>query len=180
MYREHAITTISGVLMSEMFYPKINESDLRVIKKMVASVPGYLENAACPYSQEIKDLFKPADAVLKSKNTNLAPETLAEIEVDLETLSDEGLMEEINALYNQLKASGRSIGKMDDSTEASAKNTYFRLMMNLMKEVVSLRERLQNKINISKFTEGVLTAMEEILDADQRNIFIERMKKLND
>lgn len=152
--------------MSDKFYPKLDEGQLRTIKKLMSIHPDYLDDPACPYSDETKQILGSNQPVTKQIETELA-------EIDFESMDGESLLTEINRVYNELKASGVNI----TGAESAEKNTYFRLSVSLLREVVVIREKVTNMINTSKFTEIVLQAMEEILDTEQRNLFLERIKR---
>lgn len=161
------------------FYPKLDENALKQAKKLAASIPGYLEDSNCPYGPEVKDILLPKPILPAAP----APRDEVEVEieeVDFDSMDSSMLMDEINELYAQLKASGANIGSASDKSEGSERNVYFRLMTSLLEKVVDMKTRLMDHAHIAAFKDTVMGAMEDILDPDQRNQFIERIKKLEE
>lgn len=153
--------------MADKFYPRLDEGALRTIIKLSKTDPEYFTDRQCPYSSEIKELFG------ANTSTATGKATVSFEEIDFESMDGESLLVEINRVYNELKAAGVNIS----SAESTEKNTYFRLSVSMLREVVQIKEKVTNMVNISKFTEIVLQAMEEILDTEQRNMFLERLKR---
>lgn len=158
--------------MSKNLYPVLDEQNIKTAHKFAASIDGYLDDKDCPYSDSLKALLrnKPAEAgpQISGEQFEKAAETL-----DFSEASNEQVLEQINELYADLRAYGAKL----DKTDTSGHNTYFRLSSSLLKEVVGIRKQLMEHIHISKFIETMMNAMEDLLDADARENFRQRVKQ---
>lgn len=163
--------------MSTNMYPTIDEASLRTIHKMAVSIPGYLEDPACPYSDHTKMILgggagqKAVAAVISEESLEDAIEL---IEINFETAGDDALLNEITSVYAKLKRYGEKI--KDDNDNSSGNNTFFRLSVSMLKEVVDIRKKLLEAVNMSKFIEDVMCVLEDLVGPDGRNEFMERMK----
>lgn len=151
-------------------YPAINEKNIKLIKTLYSNDPKYFDDPSCPYSTEIIDLFKVSDI----KN-DFDPKMMDTDVDEITDFDEDSMLEQIQALWQQLQQFGRNVEAMETAAE---KNTYFRLSVNLLDRVISMRERIMNVKLVSQFTFEVLQIMEEELDPDTRTRVMGRLKSL--
>lgn len=150
------------------FYPKIDEKNIKLVKKLVIQNPSYLDHADCPYSDEIKSLFRLLNPIYDFDDTNM----------DLDKLTnDEEMLREIKSLYTHLKGFGES---MRTSDTASEKNTYFKLSASLLEKLILMRERVVNIQKMEVFSDTVIQIMQDELSPDERTRIITRLRKVLD
>lgn len=147
------------------FYPELDEAPLKVIKQLFDEDKTFFDGADCPYSSDVKAMFKLSDV-----------ERDFDQGIDMNLMDNEDqIMKEINALYNHLQEFGKA---MRDSDTASEKNTYFKLSTTLLEKLISMKERVTNISKVNQFTETVLQILEEEISVDDRTKVIDRLKNI--
>ena len=145
------------------FYPALNEPALRQVIQLYETHPDYFDSPDCPYGQFIKDFFKANSAASDFDSHS-----------DVAVKFDEkGLQNEIEALYADLKKYGRDAQTSDNAAD---KNTFFRLSVGLLEKIIEVKKNLHYIQSINQFIEEVLSSMQEILNPDQRNEFMDRIR----
>ena len=86
----------------------------------------------------------------------------------------ERLEAESNKLFKDLTDAGDQL----TSDDAAEMMSYFRTKTNLLEKIVSIQERAANLKKLHQFYGAVLTVMEDLMDADQRGIMLERLNAL--
>lgn len=145
------------------FYPPLNEPALRQVIQLYEQYPDYFSAPECPYSPVIKDFLK-----LHSAASDF--DTHKNVSVKL---NEQGLEDEIDALYTSLKTYGETAKASDNAAD---KNTFFRLSVGLLEKIIEVKKNLSYIQSVNVFIEEVLVAMQEILDPDQRNEFLDRIR----
>jgi hypothetical protein len=148
--------------MSERFYPPINEqslSPLKVARRLALEDPSYLKDVACPYGPEVREFLQSAEEKEKPTKNTEPVDTLAEVE----------------GLYQSIKDYG---SKVLAGSDASDKNTYFRVSSSLLERLVTLKERAVGAKNVAEFTSAVLDILEDELTADQRTAILAKLKRI--
>lgn len=149
--------------MSLPHYPAIADKEtIKVIAGLYALDAEYFTNPACPYDQAIKEIFMGSGKHLdfdSHSNVNVI-------------LTDEDVITEINDLHQKLKGYWDEVEKSEKSAD---KNTFFRVNVSLLERIVDLRERMTNTLKINAFIAEVLSIMDEIMTADQKNEIMARM-----
>lgn len=148
------------------YYPPISEKDIRLIQKLYEGDPSYFEAEECPYSPEVKDLFKGEVQSKYFDDTNPVKPIA----------SDDEIAQEINDVYAKLKEYWEEVKSSDKSAD---KNTFFRVSTSLLDKLVELRERMSKIKKVNAFITEVLAIMDEILLPDQRNEVTERLAKFS-
>ena len=156
--------------MSSRYFPQlVDAKTIKIIAGLYSTDPDYFTDKACPYDSEIKEIFiKPAPVEVAGKTTNPYDD------IPLTELTDDSLIDEINALHHKLKGYWAQVESSDKSAD---KNTFFRVNTSLLERIVALREKMTNTLKINTFIAEVLSIMDEVLDADQRNLVVERLKQ---
>ena len=149
----------------DRYYPKLDEKMMEVVSKIYENDPNYFDDPKCPYSQEVKDIYKK-----KTKYNDFDTH-------NSELKSSEGLLEEINLLSSQLKHYWQEIQSGQGTTPAD-KNTYFRLATTLLEKMIDMREQVTNIKQFEAFTSLVLDVIDRELDTEARNRVLERFKQL--
>lgn len=144
------------------FYPTLNEPAIKQVLQIYENNPSYFDDPACPYSDPIKDFFK-----TNSQASDFDTHT-EKVKFD-----EDGLNSEIETLYSELKKYGTSAITSENSAD---KNTFFRLSVGLLEKIVEVKSKLNYVTNVNAFIEEVLSSMQEILNADQRNEFMDRIR----
>jgi hypothetical protein len=152
--------------MSDFHYPVINEKDITLIARLYEANPTYFDTPECPYSQDIKDIYK-GTAKYHDFDTHID---------NSEIPSSDTLISQINELMTQLKSFGKNI---EDSEEASAqdRSTYFRLSATLIEKLLDMREKVCNIKDYELFVNEILDIMDRICTADQRQEIMDRLQK---
>ena len=147
--------------MGDRYYPEFNEKNIKAIQQLYDQNTSYFDHPDCPYSEQVKQLFK-----IKANSDFDNPEIYDMLS------SDEYLIKEINSLYGHLQTFGENMRNSDNAAE---KNTYFKLSAALLEKLISMRERTLNFTKMAEFTETVLQIMEDELDVDTRSRVLERL-----
>lgn len=150
--------------MSTYHYPPLNEAQIKLILSLFATYPDYFDVPGCPYSDEIKELFKGESKVLDFESHQTAAKDL----------SDDQILQEISDLHQKLKDYWDEVKTSDKSAD---KNTFFRVAVALLERIVNLREQMSNLSQVNVFIDEVLRIMEQVLTPDQRSEVTERLKK---
>lgn len=173
--------------MSENLYPAVDEKTVFLIKKFADSIPNYLENPNCPYSQKFKDLISPPVVVIEQPAPveEPAPATppsdmtplfnfIENETLDMANASPIEMYDEIQRMWNQLQTMAR--GFTSDTEEAQV-SSYLKLSFGLLEKVTKMKQVIWEAHNVSKFQEAVLNAMEDLLDADTREAMKTRIEE---
>jgi len=147
-------------------YPQLDEKSIRLVTQLYEVDPKYFDNPACPYSADIKELFKG-----ESQTQYFDTHTTVSL------ASDEDISNEINDVYQKLKDYWEEVKSSDKSAD---KNTFFRVSTSLLEKLVDLRERMSKIKQVNAFITEVMSIMDEILNSDQRNEVTERLKRFNE
>lgn len=153
--------------MSSIFFPELNEKNIRLVKRLYSEDPTFFEQPNCPYSTDIIEIFTKESEVL-----DIGGVTVGDLDFDAMT-NEDYLLAEVSALYKQLKDQG---DKMANSDTASEKNTYFKLSAALLERLISMKERVINIKKMNEFTNQVLKIMEDTLDPDQKTTVMKRLR----
>lgn len=146
-----------GFLMSEdRFYPPLNEDSIHLVLELLDNDPEYLSDAACPYSQRIKDLFHKSPL-----NPDFDPSSEL---LGSDEFTEEDVTKQISSLYRELKKFGT---EAQFSENASDKSTYFRVAVSLLERLIKLKEQSSRLAKHNDFVYAILSVMEEVLNADQ-------------
>lgn len=151
---------------NDFHYPPISEGPLKLALRIYENNPGYFDDPACPYSNDLKDILKG-----KAKVHDFATHKNNEV-ADGDTL-----IVQINELSRQLKEYGEFIQNSEDATPQD-KNTYFRLTTSLLDKQIEQREKITNIKEWEKFVSFILDFMDKEMNADQRSLFMEKIKML--
>lgn len=147
-------------------YPQLDEKSIRLVTQLYEVDPKYFDSPECPYSPDIKELFK-GENQTKYFDTHTT--------VSLAT--DEDISNEINDVYTKLKDYWDEVKSSDKSAD---KNTFFRVSTSLLEKLVDLRERMSKIKQVNAFITEVMLIMDEILNSDQRNEVTERLKRFSE
>ena len=142
------------------FHPVLDETAiwaLQVIATGLANDPGYLEGA--PYPEDVQKLLGGGRGRGREGG------------IDEATIDGFDVMEEVEALYLDLKSQRADFGVKD----AAEKMAYFRVSAALLEKLVNLRERANNVRQIGLFYAEVLDVMGSVLDVGQRERVRERL-----
>ena len=82
---------------------------------------------------------------------------------------------ETTRIFDELKTYG---DRVQAYGEASELNTYFRVSANLLERLLDCQERAAKLKEYKEFTDVVIETMEDYLTPDQRNAFMDRLKKI--
>lgn len=151
---------------NDFHYPPITEGPLKLALRIYENNPNYFDDPACPYSQDLKDILKG-----KAKVHDFATHR------DTEVADGDTLIVQINELSRQLKEYGEFIQNSADATPQD-KNTYFRLTTSLLDKQIEQREKITNIKEWEKFQAFLLDFMDKEMNADQRGLFMEKIKML--
>ncbi len=154
--------------MTEKYFPALNEKNMKVVAQLYSEDSEYFDDPICPYSEETKDIFKAANPA--SDYFDVDGGEL----INISEFDEDRLLKEVGALWGLLQDQK----DMAKSETASERNTYFRMSTALLEKVVSLREKCMNLKKMHEFSDAVLEAMDEYLDAEQRTAVMEKLKKI--
>lgn len=149
--------------MSERYYPSLNADAVAAIKliaRQVAEDPAYLLVGECPYDDDLRRILQPSSA--KSGGTRRTGGAVQPV-VDLET--------EAVSLYKDLKSASTQLGDADSAERMS----YFRTATSLLERLITMQERAGNLKRRSQFEETVLSVLDEMVPADKRTEFRDRI-----
>ena len=147
-----------------VFYPPLDEKNLKIVGQLYADNKNFFDNPECPYSKETIELFKGGSKAADFDNLE-----------NVEALSDDEIEREVTNLWRELKDQSN---EMRTSENSSDKNTYFRMATALLEKLINLREKIMNQKKMHEFTAAVLRVLEEELDKDSRNRVLEELGKL--
>lgn len=148
------------------FYPKIAPGSgwqIETILKNAAQDPYYLEDS--PYEGE--DLL--ALQRMSASDITLA---VAEEEPIFEGNKWDRLERESNNLYAELVGFKDNLDERDNAERMS----YFRTATSLLEKIVGIQERAANLKKINQFHDAVLSAMEDLLEGEQRTAVLNRLQ----
>lgn len=146
--------------MQDFFYPPLDgEKNILLAVRLARSNILYLSDPKCPYAASIKEIF----GAPKKAETDYG---------DDEEINVDSLQQRISRLIKELDEYGREEGR-----SSADKNTYFRLSVTLVKELVDLQKEVSLLAEHDAFVNEILAIMDEILDADQRASIQERLNK---
>ena len=151
---------------ADFHYPTLDDRALKLALRIYENNPNYLDDPNCPYSEDVKNLFKGTSKV-HDFNTHR----------NVEVPDGDNLMGQINELSRQLKEYGDFIQSSPSATPQD-KNTYFRLMTSLLDKQIEQSEKVSNIKEYENFQSFILDFMDKELNADQRNLFMEKIKML--
>lgn len=143
-------------------YPPLDEGTLKIISMKLADNPNYLTDPACPYHRDTVAMFIPP------------------ISTDNDTVVN-GIDRQkaiLLKMREQLDEQGRRLDA--DELETSAGNAYFRQRLPVEREILELEERLHKIENVDAFYATVLTIMEDVLDTDQRDEVMTKLRAIKD
>jgi hypothetical protein len=145
--------------MSDRYYPTLDTDALAAIKliaRKLAEDPAYLLVDDCPYDEEVRKILQPQRVVASEAKSNA-------VVLDLET--------EAAALYKDLKDTAKGLGDGDSAEKMS----YFRTATSLLERLITMRERASNLKQRNQFEDTVLSVLDELVPADKRTEFRNRM-----
>lgn len=149
--------------MTEKVYPKLDENAIRIVLRLYELNPDYFEDPNCPYRDETKTLF-----------TGIKKNVQSSSEITEQNLTTDSLLSSVLQLKRELEEFGRSIKGEANATE---KNTYFRLSVGLLKDIIQMQEKLVEVGQYEDFVNSILTILDEVCDADQKTLFRERLER---
>ena len=150
--------------MDERYYPDITEDQLwpfSIVKRQLEEDPDYLDDPECPYSGDIRRFFGKVPTEDSGETTKAS-------------VDDINFESEVSKLYKQLKEFGDGL----ETGDTSEKNTYFRLSVSLLKDILDLKERAAGLNHFKEFTDAVLQIMGDILTPDQRTRVMNRLRDI--
>lgn len=143
-------------------YPELNEREIKLVYKLFETYPTYFESEECPYSEEVKDIFR--------GNTKAADYDQANGDApDLPTVEQQVVL-----LGKQLKEYGEYAMNDDDATP-SDKNTYFRMMAALSEKQLAMLSEIYKLKDVELFYTRIIDFVDREMDATQRATFIDYM-----
>jgi len=148
--------------MTTPTYPPLDEGTLRLIAMYMEQDSDYLKNPACPYNRKTIEMFVAPTSTETSSNVN-------DIERQKKILKK---------LREQLDEQGRRLD--EDSLETSAANAYFRQRLTVEKEILELEKQIHFIENVDGFYATVLQIMEDVLNADQRDEVMTRLRAMKE
>ena len=151
---------------ADFHYPPVDERNLKLALRIYESNPGYLDDPECPYSQDLKDLFRGTAKV--HDFTSHGPAEIPD---------GDRLNWMINELQRQLSAYSDFIDNNEEAT-ASDRNTYFRISTMLLEKSIEQREKVMNIKQYEVFQTFLLDFMDKEMNVDQRSLFMEKIKML--
>lgn len=143
-------------------YPPLDEGTLKIIAMHLADNPNYLTDPACPYHKDTVALFV---APISTETTPLVNGIERQKAILLK-------------MREQLDEQGRRLD--DNELETSAGNAYFRQRLPVEREILELEERLHNIENVDAFYATVLTIMEDVLETDQRDEVMTKLRNIKE
>lgn len=154
------------------------------LKTLVDADPEYLRKPDCPYDSAtvelLERLFKPIEV-----------EVIKEVVVDKPTrgktgrpstknqLNDDDALEverEAKELLKELRSLGRTNEGEMKQLDTTTKLTIIKTQTQLMEKLVSLRERFTNVRKVAEFQQTVMSILDELVDEDKREVFLERLE----
>ena len=146
--------------MEKPHYPPLDEGTLKIIAMRLMDNPTYLTDDACPYHKDTVAMFVKTTSTENSTEVN---------EVDRQK----------KILFRMRKQLDEQAQRLDDETlETSAMNAYFRQRLNLEKEITALEKELHHIENVDAFFATVLTIMEDVLETDQRDEVMTKLRAI--
>lgn len=143
-------------------YPPLDEGTLKIIRMNLADDAKYLSNEACPYHKDTVKMLVPPIPTEKTAVVN---------DVDRQ-------MEILLKMRQQLDEQGRRLDA--DELADSAANAYFRQRLSVEKEIIELEKELHNIENVDAFFATVLTIMEDVLETDQRDEVMTKLRAIKE
>ena len=147
---------------------------LEAIRQQLDFDPGFLQDAKCPYPDQVKTFLRR----LATPSRNGQIDTADMIFIPEQTLDEEAdsLIVEVKAALNSMKRLQRDLDASDDVGE---RMTFLKNYSSLMDRYLGLQEKAHGLKQMYEFQRLVVETMEQVLDKDARLDFKERLKKLN-
>jgi len=147
-------------MSTQPFYPSLDEGSIRIINNMLSENPDYLVNPECPYNSETKSLFQVSTS---TEVTGIVNNIQRQIDV-------------LDKLNEQLEKQSQRFD--NGELEPSEANAYFRQRINVAREILELQEKLAHVKNVEAFYAKVLEIMEDALEVESREKFINELKAI--
>jgi len=148
--------------MSTPNYPPLDEGTLKIIAMHLKDDPDYLSKPECPYHAKTVAMFVAPISTETEANVN---------DIDRQKKI-------LKKMREQLDEQGRRLD--EDSLETSAANAYFRQRLTVEKEIVELEKQVHYIENVDAFYATVLTIMEDVLDTDQKDAVMTRLRAIKE
>lgn len=148
--------------MQDKYYPNISEDQILLVNRVFRILednPDYLKDPKCPYTPVVKDFFTNRGAVAAGAVDLFEGDEIVAID------------KQIQKLMNDLETYGQGLGPGD----SSEKLQYFKTKNSLIEKLLTNKERITNLKQINEFRSIVIQFMDEILDKDQKTIFMKRI-----
>ncbi len=143
-------------------YPPLDEGTLKIIAMKLADDPNYLTNTNCPYHKDTVSMF------IKPTTTHIPEEVNG--------------LERQKAILNKMREQLDEQSDRQDSgmLETSASNAYFGQRIKNEKEILELEKQIHFIENVDAFYATVLTIMEDVLDTDQKDEVMSRLRAIKE
>lgn len=166
-------------MSNERFYPKVDPTIIpvfRAIQVNLASTPEYLDFPECPYTDEIKELIR-----------NLTRATAHDLGIDPALLAGadapnifgagdkwEIMQSQTELLYSSLMALKN---KIDVSQKTDKTVTFYKTLVSTMERLITVGERVTQAKDVHDFKRRVLSAVDTLLDPQQRQELIRLLEQ---
>lgn len=146
------------------YYPAIDDpllTPFRALQAQLEQFPDLLTRAECPYTPEIREF--------------LAALFAAEVKSPLDDLD----LEDLDNLEGQITDLYKRINRFSAGIEKNDKDalTFFRASAGLLEKMVSMRQAVFSAKNHSEFQTRIMDVMDNVLTAEQRSEFVEKLGK---
>lgn len=148
-------------------YPAITSADLvgiRVAIAKIADQPGWLDEPACPYPQDVKNFLR---SITRSDDPEVDDAELAQLFADGEDRFD-AMGREIERLYNGL-------AKLKvKATDSGEQVQIYKAQVTLLEKLLSMQEKTLGLKDMADFKRAVTNILDG-MDRDHRTDFLARL-----
>ena len=149
--------------MADAFYPTFREEQVLVMNTIITAVrkdPLYLDRKECPYSDQVKALFR-----------RFVTEEMVTVDVFAEGDYDNALDKQVEKIINDLEAYALTLGTGD----VSERLQYLKTKTTLVEKLINMRERLVNLKELNEFRGVILGFMGDVCTKDQITDLMKRL-----
>lgn len=162
--------------MTDRYFPVLPENfvgTLTTLRAIILDDPSVLDDPACPYADDEKQLLLTAFNPLRQRQQPaFSDDATNDFDAPDQELSDEDVLESVEELFRQLKEFGQSMQSNSDPKDRAA---YFRVATSLTDKIINQRERAQRLKDWNSFMSQLLAWLENV-EPDLRTDLLDRIK----
>jgi hypothetical protein len=167
---------------TRLFYPPISATLVPAIKAVMVhmtTTPGYLDNQECPYSEDLKEIFRNTMAGQNPSDDAGFREFDPSLEVA--NVFDSSDFSKWELMFDQYQKTYSSLlmlkAKIDAGSKTDKTVTFYKTLIGVLSTLVDIGAKIEEVKEVHDFKKTVLDAVETLMTPEQRQLLIERLHK---